>query len=99
MVQAHSNKYLSPLARGSSLLYRFLAAFLTLAITVQVFLAGLGILVNPRYFAWHGNFAHVIESIPLLLFIFVGFLKVYKHRILSQDEVVLSSPREARAHS
>jgi hypothetical protein len=82
MVQAHSNKYLSPLARGSSLLYRFLAAFLTLAITVQVFLAGLGILVNPRYFAWHGNFAHVIESIPLLLLLLGVMAKLDRGTLL-----------------
>jgi hypothetical protein len=33
------------------------------------------------------------------VFIFLGFLKVYKHRILSREEIVLSTPREARAHS
>jgi hypothetical protein len=81
MVQARSNKSLSPLARGSSLLYRFLAAFLTFAIVVQVFLAGLGVLVNPSYFAWHGNFAHIIEFIPLLMLL-VGVMAKLDRGIL-----------------
>jgi hypothetical protein len=82
MVNTRSTKTLSPLARGSSLLYRFLTALLTFAIAVQVFLAGLGILVNPSYFAWHGNFAHIIEFIPLLMLVFGVMAKLDRQTLL-----------------
>jgi Family of unknown function (DUF6220) len=82
MVQTRPTQPLSPLARGSGLLYRFLAASLTSAIVVQVFLAGLGILVNPNYFAWHGNFAHFIEFIPLVMLLFGVIAKLDRRTLL-----------------
>jgi cytochrome c553 len=62
-----SDKSLSPLARGSRLLYVFIARLFTLGVVVQVFLAGLGVLVNPSYFVWHENFSHVIGFFPLVM--------------------------------
>lgn len=82
MVNTRSNTSLSSLARGSSLFYRFLAAFLTFAIIVQVFLAGLGVLVNPSYFAWHGNFAHVIEFLPLVMLVVGIMAKLSRQTLL-----------------
>ena len=38
-------------------------------VVAQVFFAGLGVLVDPGYFAWHTTFAHVLE--PLLLALLV----------------------------
>jgi hypothetical protein len=82
MVNTRPKKSLSPLALSSSLLYRFLATFLTFAIIVQVFLAGLGVLVNPSYFAWHGNFAHIIEFIPLLMLLFGVMARLDRRTLL-----------------
>lgn len=38
-----------------------LAALVCSAVVTQVFLAGLGLLVEPRYLAWHSSFVHIIE--------------------------------------
>jgi Family of unknown function (DUF6220) len=62
-------KPLSNLARGSRLTYIVLAVLFTLGVGVQVFLAGMGALVSPSYFAWHETFAHFLEFIPLLMII------------------------------
>jgi Family of unknown function (DUF6220) len=62
-------KRLSKLVQGSRITYIFLAALFTLGIAVQVFLAGMGVLVSPSYFAWHETFAHIIEAIPILMII------------------------------
>lgn len=45
------------------------------------------------------HWLRLLFSAASAVFIFVGFLKVYKHRLLSRDEVGLSSPRDARVHS
>jgi Family of unknown function (DUF6220) len=66
-------KRLSKLTRGSRITYIFLAALFTLGVGVQVFLAGLGVLVSPSYFAWHKRFAHVIEFLPLVM-VLVGIV-------------------------
>ena len=38
-----------------------LAALVCSAVVTQVFLAGLGLLVDPSYLAWHSSFVHLIE--------------------------------------
>ncbi len=44
-----------------------LAAAVCAAVVTQVFLAGLGLLVDPSYLAWHTSFVHVIEAAALAL--------------------------------
>jgi predicted Kef-type K+ transport protein len=59
-----------------------LAAFFTLGVIVQVFLAGLGMLVNPSYFVWHETFAHVLEFVPLLMLLFGLGARLQKQTLL-----------------
>jgi hypothetical protein len=75
-------KPLSNLARGSSLTYILLAALFTLGIVAQVFLAGMGALVSPSYFAWHETFAHFIEFIPLLMIVVAAVARLSLKLIL-----------------
>ncbi|HZW99029.1 MAG TPA: c-type cytochrome [Trueperaceae bacterium] len=46
-----------------------LAAVVCASVVTQVFLAGLGLLVDPRYLAWHSAFVHVIEASLLGAFV------------------------------
>lgn len=75
MSPARSGHVSSPLTRASGFTYFVLAALFSLGIAVQVFLAGLGVLVNPSYFAWHKSFAHLIEWIPLLMMVAAAIAK------------------------
>ncbi len=65
--------------RPSSFVYRtrqfylLLAGLFAVGIVVQVFFAGLGVLVAPSYFGWHTTFAHMLEFI-LLVMLIVGLL-------------------------
>lgn len=54
-----------PLLLGARRFYLLLAGLFAAGIVVQVFFAGLGVLVDPGYFSWHTTFAHLLE--PLLL--------------------------------
>lgn len=51
-------------ARGA---YLLCAACFASALVVQVFFAGAGVLVDPRYFALHTAFGHLIEVVPPIL--------------------------------
>ncbi|HEX7041335.1 MAG TPA: c-type cytochrome [Trueperaceae bacterium] len=46
-----------------------LAAAICAAVVTQVFLAGLGLLVDPGYLAWHSAFVHVIEAAAIALIV------------------------------
>jgi mono/diheme cytochrome c family protein len=50
-----------------------LTALFTAGIVVQVFLAGLGLLVNPDYYSWHTKFTHLLEVILLGMLLTAGF--------------------------
>lgn len=55
-----------------------LAAIFAMCITIQVFLAGLSIFVDPIHWAKHTAFVHMIEFVPLLMLVlsFIGRLPV-----------------------
>lgn len=55
------------------LLYLLLALVFTLLIALQVFFAGLGVLVSPSYFAWHVQLGHMF-SLPIFALFIVGLL-------------------------
>ena len=38
-------------------------------ITVQVFLAGMGVFMSPRYFQNHASFVHLFEWIPVFMLV------------------------------
>ncbi len=52
---------LMPRRRPAAFALTALAALVCSAVVTQFFLAGLGLLVDPRYLAWHSSFVHVIE--------------------------------------
>ncbi len=62
----------SPLIPGARRFYLVLAGLFAVGIVLQVFFAGLGVLVNPSYFGWHTTFAHLLELILLVMPV-VGF--------------------------
>lgn len=49
--------------------YRVVAGLFTVGIVLQVFFAGLGVLVSPSYYAWHTTFAHLLELLLLALLV------------------------------
>ncbi len=56
-----------------------LAALVCSAVVTQVFLAGLGLVVDPGYLAWHSSFVHVIELaviVMVVLAVFVGGVRI-----------------------
>lgn len=55
------------------LLYLLLALVFALVIALQVFFAGLGVLVSPSYFAWHVQLGHLL-SLPIFALFIVGLL-------------------------
>lgn len=56
-------------ARGVLLALSTLAAVVCAAVVTQVFLAGLGLLVEPRFLQWHSAFVHAIELGSAALFV------------------------------
>ena len=46
-----------------------LAVLFVAGVVTQVFLAGLGVLVDPAYFGWHTTFAHILEGIMLVMLV------------------------------
>lgn len=61
--------YHRPLVLGARWTYLILAGLFAVGIVLQVFFAGLGVLVDPGYFGLHTTFAHLLE--PLLLALLV----------------------------
>ena len=57
----------NPLVFGARRLYAVLAWLFAIGIILQVFFAGLGVLVDPSYFGLHTTFAHVLELALLTL--------------------------------
>lgn len=55
--------------RTLRVLYLVLCAALLACVLGQVFLAGLGVLVNPSYFALHTTFGHVFGPLILLMLV------------------------------
>lgn len=56
--------------RGSRVfrnIFGVLGVLFVAGVVTQVFLAGLGVLVGPRYFGWHTTFAHVLEAVIVLM--------------------------------
>lgn len=47
--------------------YLLVAGLFVAGVVLQVFFAGAGVLVHPRYFALHSSFGHLLELLPLLL--------------------------------
>lgn len=77
-----------PLMPGARWAYLVLSGLFAASVAVQVFFAGLGVLVNPTYFGWHTNFAHVIG--PLLVALIVtGVLGRVGRRSLGLTLLVL----------
>lgn len=55
--------------------YACLATLFASGVVIQVFLAGLGVLVSPSYFAWHASFAHLLEPLLFLLVLFAALAR------------------------
>ena len=76
-----SNPALNPASRSARLLYalRLLYLLLTfifaLLLALQVFFAGLGVLVSPAYFAWHVQLGHML-SLPIFALFIVGLVSL-----------------------
>lgn len=53
-----------------------LAGAFALCVAVQIFLAGLAVFADPRYWARHAGFVHIFELLPLVMGIvaFIGRL-------------------------
>ena len=49
--------------------YLLLTVLFAAGIVVQVFFAGLGVLVEPSYFGWHTTFAHLLEALLLAMLV------------------------------
>ena len=58
-----------PLMPGARWAYLVLTGLFAASVAVQVFLAGLGVLVNLTYFGWHTTFAHVLGPLPVALIV------------------------------
>src|SRR5690606_19123062 len=55
--------------KAARITYVTLAWAFVACIAVQVFLAGMGVFVSPRYFQSHTGFVHLFEWIPVVMFI------------------------------
>src|SRR5690606_38308666 len=75
-----------------------LAAGVCAAVVAQVFLAGLGLLVDPRYLAWHSSFVHVIEVAALALLALGMASRVGGLAALSVAPFVLTGAQYALIH-
>lgn len=75
-----------------------LAAGVCAAVVAQVFLAGLGLLVDPRYLAWHSSFVHVIEVAALALLALGIASRVGGLAALSVAPFVLTGAQYALIH-
>lgn len=62
-------------SRPAALALTALAALVCSAIVTQVFLAGLGLLVDPGYLAWHTGFVHLIELAVLVMAVVAVFTR------------------------
>lgn len=67
MLPSTRSKPISSFARALGVAYIVLAAIFALGTVAMVFLAGLGVLVNPSHFAGHRGLARFIEAVPLLM--------------------------------
>lgn len=63
------NIYPPKLTSRTQQVYLLLTGLFAVGVVTQVFLAGLGVLVNPSYFAWHTTFAHLLEALMLGLLV------------------------------
>lgn len=54
-----------PFVSRARQVHLLLAGLFAAGIVAQVFFAGLGVLVEPGYFAWHTTFAHLLEALLL----------------------------------
>jgi Family of unknown function (DUF6220) len=55
--------------RWAVVAYRVMGVAFALAVTVQIFLAGLAVFTDPARWQWHTSFVHAFEGLPLLLLI------------------------------
>lgn len=60
---------LEPGVRVARIIYIVLAWAFVGCITVQVFLAGMGVFMSPRYFQNHASFVHLFEWIPVFMLV------------------------------
>lgn len=58
-----------PLVLGARRSYLVFAGLFAVGIVLQVFFAGLGVLVDPGYFGWHTTFAHLLELLLIALLV------------------------------
>lgn len=81
-------KSVSSSARAAGIAYIALAALFALGTVTLVFLAGLGVLVDPSRFAVHPSFAHFIELLPLLM-VFAALLARLPRKLLGLTVLLL----------
>ena len=55
--------------RPALLIFSGLATLFCAGVVAQVFLAGLGLLVDPSYLRWHTTFVHLLEGLLLVLLV------------------------------
>jgi hypothetical protein len=58
---------LSLFTKGARTIYAFGAALFTISIVLQVFFAGLGVLVSAQYWGMHAAFGFIVGLFPLVL--------------------------------
>lgn len=75
-----------------------LAALVCSAVVTQVFLAGLGLLVDPSYLAWHSSFVHLIELAVFVMFLLAAFVGGARLAGLSAITLLLISTQYAFIH-
>lgn len=59
----------TPRRRPALLAFSGLAVLFCAGVIAQVFLAGLGLLVDPAYLSWHSMFVHLLEGLLLIMLV------------------------------
>lgn len=70
--------------RFAGIVFVILAIAFALSVTIQVFLAGMSVFVNPIHWSKHVIFVHFIEFVPLLMLLF-GFIGRLQAKLLWQS--------------
>lgn len=80
--------------------YRVLGVLFAVAVTVQIFLAGLAVFVDPARWQWHTSFVHAFELLPVIMLIiaFAGRLPS-RLRWAAVAQFLLIGAQYATAHS
>lgn len=70
--------------RFAGIIFVVLAIVFALSVTIQVFLAGMSVFMNPIHWSKHVIFVHIFEYLPLLMLMF-GFIGRLQAKLLWQS--------------